>query len=67
MDTSSAGMAVTRPSPTVSSVNVRAASATSMSYCMTPMTRPAMMLTPVMRSAASESRCVKRIAPSIAP
>jgi hypothetical protein len=33
----------------------------------TPMTRPATMLTPVMSTAAIASRCVKRMAPSIAP
>ena len=67
IDTSSAGIAVTRPSPTVRMVNVWAASASGMPRCSTPMIRPATMLTAVMRIAAIASRCVKRMAPSIAP
>ena len=60
-------MAVTSPSPTVRMVNVRAAVARSRPCCMTPTMRPATMLTPVISTAAIASRCVKRMAPSIAP
>ena len=67
IDTSSAGIAVTRPSPTVRMVNVWAASASGMPRCSTPMIRPATMLTAVMRIAAIASRWVKRMAPSMAP
>ncbi len=67
IDTSSDGMAVTRPSPTVRIVYVSAAVAMSMPCCITPMMRPATMLTAVMSSAAIESRCVNRMAPSIEP
>ena len=67
IDTSSAGIAVTSPSPTVRIVYVCAAVDRSRPCWKTPMISPATMLTPVISTAASASRWVNRIAPSIAP
>ena len=67
IETSSAGIAVTRPSPMVRMVYCCAAVPTSTPCWKTPITRPAAIFTPVMSTAASASRWVKRIAPSIEP
>ena len=66
-ETSSAGISVTRPSPTVRIVKCESASRNGMPSWKTPIRNPAMMLIAVISMVASESRWLKRAAPSIAP
>ena len=67
VDTSRAGICDTSPSPTVSVVNVAAASANGMPCRSSPMARPPMMLMTVMSSPAMASPRTNFAAPSIAP
>ena len=67
VETSSAGICETRPSPTVSVVKVAAASANDMPWRISPMARPPRMLITVMISAAIASPRTNFAAPSIAP
>jgi hypothetical protein len=64
---SSAGIWAHRPSPTVSSEKVWAASPNGMPCCMTPMTMPPMRLMPVIRIPAIASPLTNFEAPSMAP
>ena len=63
----SAGICVTRPSPTESLVNTSAAAAGDMSWRVTPMTMPPKMLTAVMMRPAMASPRTNLEAPSMAP
>ena len=65
--TSSAGIWLTRPSPTVRVVNVAAASANGMPWRSRPMARPPKMLMTVMSRPAIASPRTNFAAPSMAP
>ena len=67
VETSSAGICDTRPSPAVSVVKVAAASANDMPCRSRPIARPPRMLITVMISAAMASPRTNFAAPSIAP
>ena len=64
---SSAGICAQRPSPTVSSENLCAASPNGRPCCMTPMTMPPTRLISVIRMPAMASPLTNFEAPSIAP
>ena len=66
-ETISAGICVTRPSPTESLVNTSAAAAGDMPWRVTPMTMPPKMLTAVMMRPAMASPRTNFEAPSIEP
>ena len=67
IDTSSAGICDTKPSPMVSSENFWMASPTDMCICTTPMRKPPMRFTAVMTRPAMASPFTNFEAPSIAP
>ena len=67
VETSSAGICVTSPSPTVSFVNASAASAKLMPCWIMPIASPPTMLIEVMISPAIASPRTNFAAPSIAP
>ncbi len=67
VETISAGICDTRPSPTVRRVKVWVASVKLSPFCATPMKMPAMTLMPVMMMPATASPRTNFEAPSIAP
>ena len=67
VETSSAGIWLTSPSPTVSVVKVAAASANGMPWRSSPIARPPTMLMTVISSAAMASPRTNFAAPSMAP
>ena len=67
VEITSAGICDTSPSPIVSTVYVRAAVATSIPRCRTPITRPPTMLTASTTMPAIASPLTNFIAPSIDP
>ena len=67
METISAGIWLTRPSPTVSRVKVCVASAKLMPFWATPMMMPPMTLIAMIRRPAMASPRTNLLAPSMAP
>ena len=67
VETTSAGIWLTSPSPTVSSMYTNAASATVIPCCITPITRPPIRLMNMMMMLAMASPRTNLLAPSIAP